>query len=213
MEYDALLKLVGDDPIFESSLLLAGDVDPNLIHIQLSRWVKNGRIHQLRRGLYSIAPPYQKKKPHPFLVANHLQEASYVSLQSALAYYGLIPEVMNMTTSVSTGRPERLETPLGSFEFRHLKTDLLFGYRETDLGEQSALLAVPEKALLDLIYLQPGGDSMAYLNALRLQNTDQLDVELLKELSQKFGTPKMLNAAKQILRVISTETKQYEDMQ
>jgi hypothetical protein len=71
----------------------------------------------------------------------------------------------------------------------------------------------PRKALLDLIYLQPGGDSMAYLHALRLQNTDQLDVELLKKQSQKFGTPKMLNAAKQILRIISTETNQYEDMQ
>jgi predicted transcriptional regulator of viral defense system len=212
MEFDSLLKLVGDDPIFTSSLLLAGDVDPRLIRLQLTRWVKVGKIHQIRRGLYSIAPPYQKRQPHPFLVANHLQRASYVSLQSALAYYGLIPEVVNITTSVSTGRPERLVTPLGIYEFRHIKTELLFGYKMSDMGGQSALVATPEKALLDLIYLQPGGDSTAYLNELRLQNTDQLDGDLLKKQSEKFGTPKLINAVKKINRLIAGETDKYEDL-
>jgi len=184
MEFNSLLKLIGDEPIFESSILLAGDVDPKLIRIQLSRWIKAGKIYQLRRGLYSIAPPYQRQQPHPFLVANHLQKASYVSLQSALSFYGLIPEVVNITTSVSTGRPERLETPLGTYEFRHIKTELLFGYRMTELGEQSALIATPEKALLDLIYLQPGGGSLAYLKELRLQNTEKLDKDLLRKQSE-----------------------------
>ena len=212
MEFDSLLKLVGDDPIFASSLLLAGDVDPQLIRLQLTRWVKAGKIYQIRRGLYSIAPPYQKKQPHPFLVANHLQRASYVSLQSALAYYGLIPEVVNITTSVSTGRPERLVTPLGIYEFRHIKTELLFGYKMIELGGQNALVATPEKALLDLIYLQPGGGSTAYLNELRLQNTDQLDGDLLKKQSETFGTPKLINAVKQINQLISGETDKYEDL-
>lgn len=212
MEFDSLLKLVGDHPVFESTLLLAGNINPQIVRLQLSRWVNSGRIYQLRRRLYSIAPPYQKIKPHPYLVANRLQKASYVSLQSALAYYGLIPEVVNITTSVSTGRPEKLETKLGIYEFRHLKTDLLFGYRMTNLGEQSALVATPEKALLDLIYLQTGGNSAAYLNELRLQNTEQLDLVLLEKQSEKFGTPKMLKAAKQIARIISGETSKFEDL-
>jgi predicted transcriptional regulator of viral defense system len=212
MEFDSLLKLVGDDPVFESSLLFAGNINPQIVRLQLSRWVKSGRIYQLRRGIYSIAPPYQKIKPHPFLVANLLQKASYVSLQSALSYCGLIPEVVNFTTSVSTGRPEKLETPLGIYEFRHLKTDLLFGYRMANLGDQSAMVATPEKALLDLIYLQTGGNSTAYLNELRLQNTEQLDLVLLEKQSEKFGTPKMLNAAKEIARIISWETSKFEDL-
>ncbi|MBA3073106.1 MAG: hypothetical protein FP831_05895 [Anaerolineae bacterium] len=210
MEFDSLLKLVCDDPVFESSLLLAGNINPQIVRLQLSRWVNSGRIYQLRRGLYSIAPPYQKIKPHPFLVANHLQKASYVSLQTALSYYGLIPEVVNITTSVSTGRPERLETPLGIYEFRHLKTDLLFGYRMTNLGDQSALVATPEKALLDLIYLQSRGNSTTYLDELRLQNTEQLDLALLEKQSEKFGTSKMLNAAKEIARIISGENSKFE---
>jgi predicted transcriptional regulator of viral defense system len=212
MEFNSLLKLIGDEPIFESSILLAGDVDPKLIRIQLSRWIKAGKIYQLRRGLYSTAPPYQRQQPHPFLVANHLQKASYVSLQSALSFYGLIPEVVNITTSVSTGRPERLDTPLGTFEFRHIKTELLFGYRMTELGEQSALIATPEKALLDLIYLQPGGGSLAYLKELRLQNTEKLDKDLLRKQSEKFNTPKLQNAVKGILQLISGESEEFEDL-
>ena len=212
MEFDSLLKLVGDEPIFNSSILLAGNVDPKLIRIQLSRWVKAGKIYQLRRGLYSIAPPYQKKQPHPFLVANHLQKASYVSLQSALSFYGLIPEVVNITTSVSTGRPERLETPLGIFEFRHIKPELLFGYRMVELGEQSAFVATPEKALLDLIYLQAGSDSAAYLKELRLQNTENLDKDLLRKQSEKFNTPKLQNAVKGILQLMSGESAEFEDL-
>jgi predicted transcriptional regulator of viral defense system len=212
MEFDSLLKIVGDEPIFESSILLAGNVDPRLIRIQLSRWARAGKILQLRRGLYSIAPPYQKRQPHPFLVANHLQKASYVSLQSALSFYGLIPEVVNITTSVSTGRPERLETPLGTYEFRHVKTELLFGYRMTELGEQSAFIATPEKALLDLIYLQSGGNSMAYLKELRLQNTENLDQDLLRTQSEKINTPKLQNAVKAILQLLSGESEEFEDL-
>lgn len=212
MNFNSLLKLVGDDPIFESSFLLAGNVNPKLIRIQLSRWVKAGKIYQLRRGLYSIAPPYQRRQPHPFLVANHLQKASYVSLQSALSFYGLIPEVVNIITSVSTGRPERLETPLGIYEFRHIKTELLFGYRMIELGEQSALVATPEKALLDLIYLQPGGVSTAYLKELRLQNTEKLDKDLLSKQSKKLNTPKLQNAVKIILQLMSGESEEFGDL-
>ena len=212
MEFDSLLKLIGDDPVFESSLLLAGNIDPKLVRLQLTRWVNSGRIYQLRRGLYSIAPPYQKTRPHPFLIANHLQRASYVSLQSALAFYSLIPEIVNTTVSVTTGRPERLETPLGLYEFRHIKTDLFFGYQMTDLEGQSALVATPEKALLDLIYLTPGGESPNYLRELRLQNVDLLDLDLLKKQSAVFDTPKMSKSVKNISQLIFDAAGGFEEL-
>ncbi|HAF62544.1 MAG TPA: hypothetical protein DCK95_09480 [Anaerolineaceae bacterium] len=212
MEFDSLLKLIGDDPVFESSLLLSGNINPKIVRLQLTRWVNSGRIYQLRRGLYSIAPPYQKIKPHPFLIANHLQRASYVSLQSALAYYSLIPETVHTTVSVTTGRPDRFETPLGTYEFRHIKTDLLFGYQMIDLGGQSALVATPEKALLDLIYLQPGGETQNYLKELRLQNIERLDLDLLKKQSEVFNTPKMHRAVKGIWQLIRGQTSEYEEL-
>jgi len=86
VNFTRLLELVGDEPVFDSAVLLAGPVNPADLRRQLSRWTKAGRLIQLRRGVYTFAPPYQKIKPHPFLVANRLLPASYVSLQSALDY-------------------------------------------------------------------------------------------------------------------------------
>jgi predicted transcriptional regulator of viral defense system len=212
MEFETLLDLVDDDPVFESSLLLSGNVNPSVVRLQLNRWVKSGRIYQLRRGLYAIAPPYQKAQPHPFLVANHLQRASYVSFQSALAFYGLIPETVNITVSATTGRPERLETPLGIYEFRHIKADLLFGYRMTDLADQNALVATPEKALLDLVYLHAGGGSKVYLDELRLQNPDRIDVDVLQSQSNVFDSPKLYRAVEVIANLIKSETSDYEEL-
>ena len=65
-----------------------------------------------------LKPPFQKVKPHPFVVANRMVRGSYVSCQSALAHYSLIPEHVPVVTSVTTSRPGRWETPLGIYEFR-----------------------------------------------------------------------------------------------
>jgi len=213
MEFERLLEIVGDEPIFETSLLLAGDVDPANARRQLSRWTNAGRLYQLRRGLYALAPPFQKVKPHPFLIANRMVRASYVSLQAALAYYGLIPEYVPVVTSVTTARPGRWETPLGVYEFHHVKTGFLSGYRLTDLdGSQKAFVATPEKALLDLIYLQPGGDSPDYLRELRLQNLDRLDVEELRRQAERTGNPKLRRAVGFVVELGCAERQEYETL-
>lgn len=205
MEFVRLIEIVGDEPAFETGLLLAGDVDPNDVRKQLSRWTQAGKLHQLRRGLYTLAPPYQKVKPHPFVIANRLVPNSYVSCQSALAHYGLIPEYVPVTTSVTTARPARWDTPLGSFEFRHIKVDLLRGYRLTDLNNQQAFVAAPEKALLDLIHLQPRGDSPDYLRELRLQNLDRLDMEELQRQADLAESPKLRRAANAVIELSRSE--------
>jgi predicted transcriptional regulator of viral defense system len=187
-------------------------VDPREIRRQLSRWRQSGKIYQLRRGLYSLAPPYQKAKPRPFLVANRLLPASYVSLQSALAYYGMIPEHVPVTTSVTTSRPAHWETPLGIFDFRHIQIPFFDGFRVVDLGEkQQAFIAIPEKALLDLIYLEPGGDTLDYLAELRLSNLDQLDWQHLERLARKIEKLKLLRAVATI-QVLAEEEGDYESL-
>jgi predicted transcriptional regulator of viral defense system len=182
MKLASLLAIVGNEPLFETGFLLAGDVDPKDLRRQLSRWVRSGQVVQLRRGLYALASPYRKPEPHPFLVANRLVRGSYVSLQSALAYHGLIPEHVPVTTSVTTGRPQRRENLFGSFEYRHCGPDRLRGYRVERLGSgQEALVATPAKALADLVHLVPGADSAAYLSELRLTNLEKLGpTELLE---------------------------------
>ena len=65
MNFADLVALVKDEPVFETALLLAGNANPADVRRQLSRWQKAGKIYQLRRGLYSLAPPFQKTIPHP----------------------------------------------------------------------------------------------------------------------------------------------------
>ncbi|NBD34702.1 MAG: hypothetical protein GVY30_01730 [Chloroflexi bacterium] len=208
MEFEELLHIVGDEPLFATGLLLAGDVDPANVRRQLSRWTAAGKLLQLRRGLYTLATPYRKTTPHPFVVANRLVRASYVSLQSALAHHGLIPEHVPVTTSVTTSRPTEYETSLGHYTFRHIKPDLLYGYHRADVGnDQQAFIATPEKALLDQVYLQPGGDDLAYLQGLRLQNLERLDVDRLRRLADRAGSPKLARAADNVVTLAREEAE------
>ena len=213
MRFEDLLEVIGDEPLFETGLLLAGDVDPTGIRRQLSRWMEASRLLQFRRGLYSLAPPFQKVRPHPFLVANRLVPGSYVSLQAALAHFALIPESVPVTTSVTVGRPGRWDTPLGSFEFRHLQEELLRGFQRTPLAAgQEAWVATPEKALLDLVYLEPEGDSLNYLTELRLQNLDGLDPGEIRRLAELSGKPKLRRAAERIARLAEAEMQEYQPL-
>src|SRR5258706_7060483 len=215
MRFEDLLEVVDREPVFETGLLLAGDVNPTDVRRQLSRWVAAGRLYQLRRGLYALAPPFQKILPHPFLVANRLVPGSYVSLQSVLAQHSLIPEYVPVTTSVTKGRPGRWDTPLGSYLFRHLQAELFTGFRRVALaGGQDALLASPEKALLDLIYLEPDADSPEYLAELRLQNLEEvLDLAELRHLADASGKPKLRRAAERIIELAEVEAREYRYVQ
>lgn len=210
MEFRQLIATVGDEPVFETGLLLAGNVNPRDVRRQLSRWTEAGRIYQLRRGLYALAPPFAKVKPHPFLVANRLVRGSYVSCLSALAYHGMIPEYVPVTTSITTTRPGRWDTALGVYEFHHIKTGLLYGYRLLEVSPgQRAFVATPEKALLDLIHLQPDGDAPEYLRELRLQNLDRLDVDRLEQQARLSGSPKLRRTAVTVAQLASVEEREY----
>jgi predicted transcriptional regulator of viral defense system len=210
MKFDDLLVSAAKQSFFETGLLLAGAVDPADVRRQLSRWTQAGRVIQLRRGLYTLAAPYQQTPPHPFLIANSLLPGSYVSLQSALAYYGLIPEYAAQILSVTTQRPSRWRNPLGDFRFQHLAPHLFFGYQQVNLSlGQNAFIALPEKALLDLVHLTPGGDDPAYLAGLRLQNLERFDLQRLQTMAGRSGKPKWLRAAAQILALIEEEKTNY----
>lgn len=210
MKFEQLLAWVGNEPVFETGLLLAGDQDPGDVRRQLSRWVRAGKLYQLRRGLYALAPPFRKVIPHPFLVANRLVPGSYVSRHAALAYFGLIPEYVALITSVSPGRPEQLTNPLGRFDYRHLRPELITGHRWVEVSAgQRAFVASPEKALLDLIYLQPGADAPEYLAELRLGQLEVLDSDELRRLAEVFGKPKLARAVEEVVRIKEHEAEEY----
>lgn len=211
MKFKELVEIVEDEPLFETGLLLAGATDPSDLRRQLSRWTGSGHVYQLKRGLYALAPPWRKAVPHPFLVANRLRPGSYVSGLSALAFFDAIPEYVAEVTSVSGGRPELRHTSLGRFSFRHLRAELMFGYRYVELaGDQGAFLATPEKALLDLVHLQPGGDERAYLEELRL-NYDVLCLARLEAFATACDRPKITRAVRHV-RSLGDDDEEYETL-
>ncbi|MCY3776186.1 MAG: hypothetical protein OXH11_09390 [Candidatus Aminicenantes bacterium] len=152
--------------------------------------------------MYLLSHLYSKTPAHPFAAANALKKASYVSLQSALAHYGMIPEYVPVTTSITTGRPEELSTPIGRFQFRHVSVPLFFGFGELEIArDQMALLARPEKALVDLLYLTPHSDRVEYLRELRLERPRGLDLEGLHAVVERFRSAKIERAVARLLEL------------
>ena len=211
MKWDFLLDAISDEPVFSSNMLMAGRQSCADIQLQLSRWVKAGKIIQLRRGWYMLATPFRRVNAHPFLIANRLKNASYISLQSALAYYGMIPENVPVVTCVGTGRPEVLKTSEGTFSFRHIRKSLFNGYVNLEIADgQFVFIATPEKSLQDLIYFTPGSQTMAFMRELRLQNLVQFDMEKFRGMAVASGSPKLQSAVKLVNAICQTE--EYTDL-
>lgn len=206
MQFEKFVKKVKSVGIFESSLVWPFYDSPQQAQRQLSDWTRAGKLVQLRRGVYTFAAPYGDERPLSYVVANRMVQPSYVSLQSALSYYGMIPEHVAAVTSVTTGRPVKLVNDYGYFMYRCIKPSFFYGFRYWQISlTQSALIATPEKALLDLIYLTPDGDNPAYIQELRLQNLEIIDVQRLQQFVERSGRPKLENAMPHILREVEED--------
>jgi hypothetical protein len=206
MNIDSVREMLGDQAVFRTGNLLAGQQKPAHVRRQLARWVKAGKVIALRRGVYMLAEPYARQVPHPFVLANEMRRASYVSMQSALAWFGCIPEYVPTVTSVTTERPEEIDNPAGRFIFRHIKHDLLWGMTRVDVApSQVALVARPEKALIDLLYLTPRSDHKDYLDELRLDLGEHLSPDRLLEMAVRTGSHKVLRAVRYVVRVWEQE--------
>jgi len=122
-----------------------------------SNMVKQGELVRIKRGLYCVSPRLTGQRLSKELIANHLYGPSYVSLETALAYHGLIPERVEVTQSVVLKRAKAFQTSLGRFTY----TTVPSGYysigikQEQTLTGQTFLIASPEKALCDLVLLRP----------------------------------------------------------
>ncbi|PIK14724.1 hypothetical protein [Halobacteriovorax sp. JY17] len=118
----------------------------------LKRACQKGDLIRVRKGLYLLGE--EKELYCSSVIANYLVDPSYVSLESALSFYGLIPEAVYTTTSVTTKSSSSIKTPVGQYSFSHLKTSYFnFGFYRVRDGEYKYLVATPLKALMDYIVL------------------------------------------------------------
>ena len=195
MRFDEFIKIVGNLPVIETEVLLAGIPNSEGIKVQISRWEKAGKLIQLKRGIYVLEAAYRKVEISEYYIASLLERPSYVSLEKAMEYYGLIPEAVPVYTSVTTKRPAKFSTKVGVFNYRRIKQPFFWGYNSIVINGQTAFMAKAEKALLDFIYLNNIKTSFDYLEELRLQNLEKINCAQLISFAKKFDKPGILKSA------------------
>jgi predicted transcriptional regulator of viral defense system len=157
----------------------------------LHRWVKEGKLIKLRQGFYSF-PALLSQGDAVFHVANKLYVPSYISLESALSFHGMIPERVVQTTSISSLKTKSFSNAFGTFVYRSVKPSLMFGYtREasTFAKDWYVMIATAEKALLDFLYLNPRYATEKDFLDVRLDVDfmhDELDVSRLDAFLERF---------------------------
>jgi len=143
---------------------LIEEFDYNFIKHALSRYknprvkindlLKKGEIIRVKKGLYVFGPQLARGPFSKETLANLIYGPSYISLDYALSFYGLIPERVETVTSVSNKRKKLFNTPVGIFSYRYINPSIYpYGITIYEADKQhSILIATKEKALADTLY-------------------------------------------------------------
>lgn len=169
---------------------------PGFDRNNIVRWTKKGLLIQLRQGYYTF-PEYKEKPDFTLWFANRIYRPSYVSLQTALAFYGIIPEAVVQIISVTSLKTMSFSNDFGDYEYKSIKADLMFGYDLKPFADGRNLqMASPEKALLDLMYLNPFYNTEQDMEDLRLDEDflqNNLDHNIFAEYTSKFKNKALEN--------------------
>ncbi|MEW5984243.1 MAG: hypothetical protein AB1806_17975 [Acidobacteriota bacterium] len=211
MNLAALATLAGGLPFFDLPLLVQAFDDPRpSLRVQLSRWIGQGKIIPLRRGLYTLGDIYRRTPLIPAVLANHLCAPSYLSGIWALSFHGLIPDAAVWLTSVTSRGPRRFENAVGTFDYRHIKLAGFFGYERVPQPGGAILVATPEKALVDHWYLTAGEWTGARLAEMRYQQTDLVSVDRLQACADRLRSPRVSRATKRWITLAAGEARAHD---
>jgi len=177
---------------------------PDFEKNNLTRWTRQNLLVKLRNSWYSF-PEYLKTPNTQHFVSNKIYCPSYISLHSALAFYGIIPEAIVQTTAVSSLKKANFENLFGSFSYQQILPELMFGSEQkTFLNKQSLVFATPEKAILDLLYLYPQYNNEQEIIELRFDEEfmqEDLNVERLCEFTERFQLKTVRNRINLLLKI------------
>lgn len=157
----------------------------NTIHKMLLRWEKAKILTRLRKGLYLL----RSSVVNDFEVANIVLEPSYVSLETALNFYGILPQFPFLTTSVTPLKGRRVIVDEKEYEYSKISKDLYWGYELHD----KFLIAVPEKAILDQLYFTAKKLRMAHVDEWDLS---RINKSRLRQYAKKFEFLPLTNLLK-----------------
>lgn len=154
----------------------------------LSRWKKNGFVSSVRRNLYELTYPKNYDIPDMYL-ANKIYAPSYVSLETALSHYSMIPEVSMSVTSITAKATRRFKNQHGLFTYQSVQTKAFCGYTIENHKGFDVLIAEPEKALVDYVYFKTLRKAKLDFEGIRLdkKKIGRLNRKKLKTYSSLYG--------------------------
>ena len=197
MQYKAFKQKIKSLPLFSSSMLSSLTKNDDTLKVQLSIWKKKGLISSLRKGLYVLGSEEREIEPSPFYLANQIFIPSYVSMESALAYYGLIPEFIAATTSVTVRKTCKFKNEFGLFTYQHVISPGYTGFEVIQETQNiKVLIAIPEKAIVDFLYLNLSkfsvSDILPFTRSYRFQNCEKLSKRKIRNYAQLFRSKKLI---------------------
>lgn len=200
-------------PLIISKDVVRIEKNSQAVRNQLNRWQKKRLIIKLKRGVYLFNKNDRKNDTSLIFVANQLYTPSYVSLEFALSYYGLIPERTVDLTCVSTKKTIRFKNELGVFIYQHVKPCAFRGFKlSKDKCGLPLLLAEPEKAVADFLYLNlnrfKSDVKEKFKVSYRFQNMESLSQKRLIELAKSFESERLMRLIKSFSGFVRSEVKQ-----
>ncbi len=151
MQYYDFEERMKDYPVFTASEVKSVFFDQKNIMVQIAFWSKKGYLKKIRRGLYVLAKT--QNEIDPMVLAEKIYEPSYLSLEFALNYHGIIPDIPGTYTSVTSRTTKYFKNPFGNFTYQKIKAEFFTGYETRNDKNISFNIATPEKALIDYLYL------------------------------------------------------------
>jgi predicted transcriptional regulator of viral defense system len=178
MANTAVLNQFGIIPIDTAALKAALD-DYKSPKDKITTLEQSGLLIRLKRGLFVVAPMVHSQPLSKELIANHIYGPSYISLQTALSFYGLIPERVHTVCSMTTKRSSSFINPLGNFDYITVPAAYFaIGIRQEIVNNNYAyLIATPEKALCDMI-VETKGLKLQSIKAIQNYLEEDLRVDL-----------------------------------
>lgn len=151
---------------------------------RLNEWQNKGYIKKIRRGFYIFAD-LELTEELLYIIANRTYQPSYVSFETALSYYNLIPEGVYSITSATSKKTFDFSTPISKFIYRKIKPELMFGYKIVSYKNHNFKIAEIEKVLLDYLYINPHLKIKADFEGLRF-NVDMFKEKASQDKIQKY---------------------------
>lgn len=210
MKYKEFKNKIRDFPFFSSSQLLSLASNEQVLKNQLTLWQKQGLVLRLKRGLYILNEEDRKINPSRTFIANQLVSPSYISMEYALFFYGLIPEKVEDITSVTTKKTTLIRNTFGTFRYQHLNTRCFMGLAEIkEEGGLPFFIATPEKGVVDFLYLNLAnfrvGDKDIFWLSYRFQNTADLSKRRLKDFAKTFNNQKLIKVVDAFCEFMNSE--------